>query len=82
MADYTLTTHYANANGADRTMSLYVNGIRIRSVTLNATADWDTWGDEAERVTLPAGPNAITLEYDPSDSGHVNVDYVLVAPAP
>ncbi|MBV8487865.1 MAG: DUF5110 domain-containing protein, partial [Planctomycetaceae bacterium] len=81
-ADYTLTTHYANANGAGRTMSLYVNGTRVKAVTLAPTADWDTWGDEAERVTLPAGQNSITLEYDPGDSGHMNLDYILLAPAP
>ena len=80
--DYTLTTHYANANGAGRTMSLYVNGTRVKAVALAPTVDWDTWGDEVERVTLPAGPNSITLEYDPSDSGHVNLDYILLAPAP
>jgi alpha-glucosidase (family GH31 glycosyl hydrolase) len=79
--DYTLTTHYANANGAARTMSLYVNGTRIKAVTFAPTVDWDTWEDEVERVTLPAGPNSISLKYDPGDSGHVNLDYILLAPA-
>ena len=81
-AGYALTTHYANANGAARTMSLYVNGTRVNAVTFASTADWDTWGDEVERVTLPAGANSITLKYDPGDSGHLNLDYILLAPAP
>ena len=64
------------------TLQVYLNGTRIKVITLAPTVDWDTWGDEAERVTLPAGPSAIALEYDPGDSGHVNLDYILLAPAP
>ncbi|MFC1411699.1 carbohydrate-binding protein [Streptacidiphilus sp. N1-12] len=70
----TATLRYANGNGSAKTLSLYVNGTKLRQVSLPATADWNTWGTEAESVTLNAGSNTVAYRFDSADSGNVNLD--------
>jgi hypothetical protein len=61
-------------------VSLYVNGTRLKAVTLPATPDWDTWGDASETVKLQAGTNAVRIAYDPADTANVNLDRITVIP--
>ena len=77
---FTVKTHYANASGSGRTLTLYVNGIKVKSATMNPMGDWDTWGDEVETVNLHSGRNTLMWKYDGTDTGHVNLDYILVTP--
>jgi hypothetical protein len=44
----TLGLRYANGTGSSRTLSLYVNGTKIKQTTLAATANWDTWATQNE----------------------------------
>jgi hypothetical protein len=71
---YEVALRYANGTGSARTLSLYVNGAKIRQTGLAATANWDTWGTQAETVTLVAGSNTIAYKYEATDSGNVNLD--------
>lgn len=41
-------------------------------------ANWDTWGVKSELLTLNAGTNTIAYKYDPSDSGNVNLDQLVL----
>src|SRR5437764_347980 len=47
---YSVALRYANGTGASRTLSLYVDGARLRAVTLIPTANWDTWATETETM--------------------------------
>jgi hypothetical protein len=76
----TLALRYANGNGASKTLSLYVNGTKLRQITLGATTDWNTWTTETETVTLNAGSNTVAYKFDTTDTGNVNLDNVLVTP--
>ena len=76
---YTVRTRYSNGNDAAKSLSLYVDGTRQKTVNFAATGDWETWGEEAETVTLHAGPNKVTFRYDLEDTGHVNLDRFVVA---
>jgi Carbohydrate binding module (family 6)/Carbohydrate binding module (family 35) len=83
----TLTLRYANSVGSDgqsttRTLGLYVNGSRVRQISLAPTATWDTWATETENVTLKAGTNRIGYQRDGPDSGRVNLDRVALFQAP
>lgn len=69
-----LTLRYANGTTATMTLSLYVNGDRIRQVSLPATANWDTWATHEEAVTYRAGDNTVAWTFTGSDSGNVNLD--------
>ena len=75
----TVALRYANGTGATMTLSLYVNGTKLKQITLPATANWDTWGTETETVPLNAGSNTIAYKFDTTDSGNVNLDNIVVA---
>ncbi|WP_051367042.1 carbohydrate-binding protein [Hamadaea tsunoensis] len=75
----TVTARYANGTGAAMTLSIYVNGTKIRQTTFPALANWDTWGTVAEALTLNAGSDTIAYRFDGTDSGNVNLDNITVA---
>ncbi|MGC5168000.1 MGH1-like glycoside hydrolase domain-containing protein [Luteimicrobium sp. DT211] len=75
----TLTVRYANANGADATLSLYVDGTRVRQLSLPANDDgsWDTWSTfRLPALTLHGQHPTVSLRMDDGDSGRVNLDWV------
>lgn len=82
--DYHVNLRYANATGADKTISIFVNGRWIKQTTLAHLANWSTWSDQSETLPLTAGRNVITYRYydDAGDTGHVNLDYITVPFAP
>ena len=76
---YDVALKYGNAAGGSRTLSLYVNGTKIRQTTLSNLANWDTWSSKTETLTLNAGSNTIAYKYDPGDTGNVNLDQITLA---
>jgi hypothetical protein len=71
------------SNGPDpfagaKKVSLYVNGAKVRQVSLASTANWDTWATKTEPVTLRAGTNSIVYKYDSGDDGNVNLDQLTI----
>ncbi|MBC8059543.1 MAG: DUF5110 domain-containing protein [Clostridiaceae bacterium] len=78
--DYNVGIRYANASGSAKTMSIFVNGSRVKQTSLATLTDWNTWSTKNETIPLSAGNNIITLKYydDAGDTGNVNVDYVTV----
>ena len=73
-----LVLRYANGTGAVRTLSLYVDGAKLRQINLPATANWDTWATATENVTLTAANHTIAYKFDTTDSGNVNLDSLTV----
>jgi beta-glucosidase len=61
-----------------RTLSVYVNGVKIGQTRLPSLANWDTWDFKSETLTLQAGENAITYQYDTGDRGEVFLDALTV----
>ncbi|MGO4544626.1 discoidin domain-containing protein [Paenibacillus sp. 2TAB23] len=74
-----VTLTYANASGSSKSISIYVNGVKIRQSTLPSLANWDTWGNSEELLQLNAGSNTIAYKYDAGDSGNINLDQIIVA---
>jgi hypothetical protein len=79
---YTLHLRYANGLGGDglhqaRTATVTAGGT-TRTVSLPATADWDTWGTVSVPVELTAGTDTIGLGCPDATSCHVNADTVAV----
>jgi hypothetical protein len=71
------------SNGPDpvagtKTVSLYVNGTKVKQVSLASTGNWDTWATHTEAVPLTAGNNTVAYKYDSGDSGNVNLDKLTV----
>jgi len=69
-----VTCRYSCAG--NQKLSLYVNGTKIRQVTFSPVANWDTWADKIDNVSLNAGSNTIKYQYDSGDNGGVNIDYI------
>lgn len=79
--DYNVALRYANATGATKALSIFVNGTRVKQTSLaNLGSSWDTWGTQTESLPLTSGNNIITYKYnsDAGDSGNVNLDYITV----
>ncbi len=78
--DYNVGLRYANGTGSAKTLSIFVNGARVKQTSLAATANWSTWSTQNETIPLQAGRNAITYMYysDAGDTGNVNLDAISV----
>src|SRR5258708_39848402 len=61
-------------------LSLYVNGTKVKRIPLPATANWDPWTTETETVNLNAGNDTVSYKFDSSDLGNVNLDDIVVGP--
>ncbi len=75
---YLLDLRYANATGAVKTVSIYINGVKLKSAAFPNLSNWDTWSNAVEQVTLNSGSNAITYKYDSGDTGNINLDYIIL----
>ena len=73
-----LALRYANGTGSPRTLSLYLDGAKLRQISLPATSNWDTWGSSTEVATLSAGNHTIAYRFDTADSGNLNLDSLTV----
>ncbi len=80
--NYKVTARYGNAAYNPATLSLIVNGTKIKQTSLPLLADWDTWGNQTETVALYAGVNTIAYKFDNGDTGIINLDHIQVTPAP
>ncbi|GIE89964.1 hypothetical protein Are01nite_64440 [Actinoplanes regularis] len=67
-----------NPSAGAKTVSLYVNGAKLRQISLADTGNWDTWATRTDTVTLRAGGNTIAYRVDSGDVGHVNLDSLTV----
>ncbi|MFB9477684.1 family 16 glycoside hydrolase [Nonomuraea salmonea] len=75
------------SNGPDpapgtKSLSVYVNGTKVRQVPLPTTGTWDLWATRVEPLALKAGVNTIAYRYDSGDLGNVNLDAITVAARP
>ncbi|GAA3585686.1 hypothetical protein GCM10022419_079650 [Nonomuraea rosea] len=65
-----------------KSLSVYVNGTKVRQVPLPTTDTWDLWATRLEPLVLKAGANTIAYTYDSGDAGHVNLDAITVSARP
>lgn len=75
---YTTVLRYANGSGAAQTLSLYLNGTKLKQISLPATSDWNTWATETETVSLNSGSNTVSYKFDTADTGNVNLDNIII----
>jgi len=80
---YTLDLRYsAGPAGPNttRTASVGVGGSIQQQIQMPLTGSWDTWADATTTLQLKAGVNAITVSYQPTDTGWFNIDHLVVTP--
>ncbi len=78
---YDVALRYLNGRAGSQTLSLYVNGARVKQTSLPPLGNWSTWGEQTERVTLRAGANTIGYRVDAGDTGQVNLNSISVSAA-
>ena len=79
--DYAVGLRYSNGPNpfsGPKTVSVHVNGKKIRQVNLPTTVTWDDWATATETLPLERGVNTIQYRVDALDTGHVNVDLISV----
>lgn len=80
---YDVGLRYANGPHpftGTKSVSVYVNGRKIKRSSLLSTGSWTGWSTRTEQLQLRAGPNTIAYRYDSGDTGHVNLDLTSVHP--
>lgn len=79
--EYAVGLRYSNGPdpvSGTKTVSLHVNGRKLKQVPLPTTVTWEEWATATERVSLRKGLNTITYRVDALDTGHVNLDLISV----
>ena len=66
-------------NSVQRTISLYLNGIKDRQLSFTGTGSFTTWADQTAYINLNAGDNTIEFRVDAGDTGYMNIDYIDAA---
>ncbi|QUQ63970.1 carbohydrate-binding protein [Kutzneria sp. CA-103260] len=75
-ASQALTVAYANSTGSAQTISLYLNGIKQKQLSLPSGPGWQTVTAD---ITARTGVNLVGLKTDPGDSGNLAVNYVALS---
>lgn len=75
---HTINLKYSCVSDADRTISLYINGQKVKQITLQPTESWDEWKEIKEEVYLRSGKNVVEFRVDEGDSGNLNIDEIII----
>lgn len=62
--DYALTINYINGTGKARSLNLYVNGIKSKTLKLEPSASTATTRALTTTVTYQSGANTVAIQYD------------------
>ncbi|WP_162463136.1 carbohydrate-binding protein [Paenibacillus psychroresistens] len=79
---YPISYRYGNSVGTTSTMKVKVvdeNGTSVqpaKTVSFPNLANWDTWSNKSDQISLKKGVNLITIERTAADSGAINLDYI------
>ncbi|MEV6620346.1 family 16 glycoside hydrolase [Amycolatopsis sp. NPDC051106] len=82
--NYNVGLRYANGpnpSAGTKSVSVYVNGTKVRQTRLASTTTWDSWARQPEVLPLTAGANSISYRFDSGDAGNVNLDNITVTAA-
>jgi hypothetical protein len=79
--EYHVTLRYANGTPSPMTLSIYLNGVKIRQTILPSLGTWESWADKEDILQLSGGRNAISYRFDLGDTGNVNIDTIRVGRA-
>ena len=79
--EYDVALRYSNGPNpfqGNKTVSVYVNGEKVRQTVLPTTVTWKLWATKTEKLRLRRGVNTIQYRVDDGDTGHVNLDMITV----
>lgn len=79
--EHDIAMRYQNPEDGERSLSLYLNGQKLRQTILPKQDDKSGWDVAVERVTLQAGANTIEYRREAQDTGGINLNSIDVSPA-
>ncbi|QGQ95011.1 DUF4038 domain-containing protein [Paenibacillus psychroresistens] len=76
----TLKIRFANGSGSTKSLSLYINGVKLLQNSFANTGSWNTFADTASiSITLNSGTsNTIKLQRDAADTPAADIDKYTV----
>jgi len=75
----TMTIRYISDFSSCTNLGLYVNGVKIKNLTLAGTGGYNVWGTATETVNLNAGSNTIKINIETSTDTTLNaLDYISI----
>jgi uncharacterized protein YegP (UPF0339 family) len=77
-ADFAVKLSYANGSTNATSLSLYLNGIKIKQIVLASTGTWDTWATRTDTLAMKLGLNVLEYVFEATDGGHTNLDKIEV----
>ncbi|GAA0623476.1 DUF1080 domain-containing protein [Kribbella sandramycini] len=82
-ATYNAGLRYSNGPNPPglKSLSVYVNGVKVQQTRLASTGIWSAWATQTEPLRLKAGKNTISYRYDGLDTGKVNLDNLTITEA-
>jgi hypothetical protein len=77
-SDFTVKLNYANGSTTSTTLSLYLNGLKVKQIALASTGTWDAWSARTDTLSMKTGLNTLEYVFDATDGGHANLDKIEV----
>ena len=75
----TVVIRFCNGYTNNRSLGLYLNGVRLRQVVFAPTGGWNTFANTTPiSLTLAAGNNALRLQRDSADKAAADIDRFVV----
>ncbi|SEC80120.1 Ig-like domain-containing protein [Paenibacillus sp. GP183] len=75
---YDAKIRYANPTGTPQTLSLYVNGLKLKQLIFAPTKNGNANAVVPVKLPLRSGFNSVSLELDSMDSGQVGIDSLTI----
>ncbi|MDQ2770289.1 MAG: hypothetical protein M3Y54_07295 [Bacteroidota bacterium] len=75
-ATYAINLRYSAGFNSTRTMSVYVNNTKVQQAYFLPTFSWSSWDIVSLALPLNQGANVIKVQYDATDNGAINLDYL------
>ena len=74
-----LVIRFSNGYSNNRSLSLYLNGVRQRQIVFAPTGSWNTFANTASfALTLAPGTNTLRIQRDASDAFAADIDRFAV----
>lgn len=76
---YSAGEQYLQGWADNRTVGLYVNGVKIKDIHLLGTVTWDIWMEDIQEVALNAGTNTISFKAElANNDDSINLDQITL----
>ena len=77
-SNFAVTLTFSNGLPNATSLSLFLNGVKVKQIALPSTDTWDTWTNRTDTLAMKNGTNKLEYVLGTADGGHVNLDKIEV----